>query len=152
MSQIWPLNLSKKLIFLIQWQWWSATPIFHAFFEQKWMDFLHFDKILGKKYFLLSNLSIAARVYAYSGWLSRLNKRRWRPWQPAWIRIKAQLSDWKYISGFSIPISQIKFVTAYKSRFVTIQESNNNTGCYFRKRICSAYSLLNLFPNLPVPQ
>lgn len=54
-------------------------PIFAAFFRQKWVDFLHFDKIMGKKYFLLSNLSIAAGVYAYSGWLSRLNKRRWRP-------------------------------------------------------------------------
>ena len=108
MSQIWPHNLSKNPISLIQYQWWSAMPIFAAFFRQKWVDFLHFDKIMGKKYFLFSNLSIAA-----------------------WIRIKTQLSDWKYISGISIPISQIKFVTVYESRFVTIQESNNNNNHVF---------------------
>ena len=79
----------------IRWQWWSTNPIF-AFHTRKSGEI--FGTLTGlwvKWPSLLSNLSIAARVYAYSTWLSRLYKRLWRPWQPCGIRIKSAIKRLK---------------------------------------------------------
>ena len=44
----------------------------YVLFHIKWVDFLHFDKILGKNYFLLSNLSIAASLNTHKSTVKRL--------------------------------------------------------------------------------
>ena len=49
----------------------------YVLFHIKWVDFLHFDKILGKNYFLLSNLSIAASLNTHKSTVKRLKIYFW---------------------------------------------------------------------------